>query len=121
MHEGCRLPVVVITQLTRFDLILFPCLQTFYDLKNKFIAFAATLDPISNITSEWGALFVATTTQRVYQLTEKDLPSKMEMLFRKNLYSIAISLANSQVSTNDVLEMLSVHSLHRRTLSLSRN
>lgn len=34
---------------------------------------------------------------QVYQLQEKDLPAKMNMLFKKNLYSIAISLAHSQV------------------------
>lgn len=69
---------------------------TIYDIKNKFIAYSSTFDPVINIVSEWNSIFVLTSKKKVYQLSEKDRQTKMEMLFRKNLYTIALSLANTQ-------------------------
>jgi hypothetical protein len=61
---------------------------------------------------EWGSLFVFT-DGKVYQLSEKDLTSKMDLLFKKNLYGIAISLANSQACdqsfVNDIFQMYGDH------------
>ena len=45
---------------------------------------------------EWGALYIITSTNKIYQLIEKDLPTKMELLFKKHLYPIAIDLAIRQ-------------------------
>eukprot|EP00899_Mesostigma_viride_P016779 jgi/Mesvir1/25101/Mv21565-RA.1 len=64
-----------------------------YDLKSKLIAFSAHLGDVRHIMSEWGAVIVMTADRKVHTLTEKDLPSKLHMLFRKSLYSIAINLA----------------------------
>lgn len=78
---------------------------TIYDLKNKFIAFKFSSDrmQISHILQEWGSLFILATEpsdesmqQTMYLLEEKDTQTKLEMLFQKNLYTIAISLVNSQ-------------------------
>eukprot|EP00808_Paulinella_micropora_P031042 g83159.t1 len=69
---------------------------TIYDLKNKFIAYAAKVETVVEVVAEWGALFILTASQKCYQLTEKDLASKLQMLYRKNLFQIAISLASSQ-------------------------
>lgn len=33
---------------------------------------------------------------KLYRLEEKDTPTKLEILFKKNLYSLAINLAHSQ-------------------------
>ena len=69
---------------------------TIYDLKNKFRAFQFRFDRIMSIVVEWGSLFVFTSSGKMYQLSEKDLPTKMNTLFKRNLYSIALSLAHSQ-------------------------
>eukprot|EP00457_Paulinella_chromatophora_P001265 gb/GEZN01001267.1/.p1 GENE.gb/GEZN01001267.1/~~gb/GEZN01001267.1/.p1 ORF type:complete len:995 (+),score=149.02 gb/GEZN01001267.1/:333-2987(+) len=69
---------------------------TIYDLKNKFIAYAAKVETVVEVVAEWGALFILTASHKCYQLTEKDLASKLQMLYRKNLFQIAISLASSQ-------------------------
>lgn len=77
---------------------------TIYDLTNKFIAFTTKLDTVINVVPEWSSLFILVSVPaskktdkedkiEMWQLSEKDLPAKMEMLFKKNLYSIAISLA----------------------------
>lgn len=67
-----------------------------YDLANHFVAFHLKLDAIQCIASEWGNLFILTQNGEAFRLTEKDLKTKMEMLFRKNLYTTAVTLAKSQ-------------------------
>lgn len=69
---------------------------TIYDLKNKFIAYTTTFTNISYIVSEWGSIFVLTRDGLLYQVQEKDTQTKLETLFKKNLYSVAIDLAHSQ-------------------------
>eukprot|EP01006_Ploeotia_vitrea_P016610 TRINITY_DN47362_c0_g1_i1.p1 TRINITY_DN47362_c0_g1~~TRINITY_DN47362_c0_g1_i1.p1 ORF type:complete len:971 (+),score=548.72 TRINITY_DN47362_c0_g1_i1:368-2914(+) len=79
---------------------------TLYDLKNKFVAYnGSQFGQILNMVSEWGSLFVITRSafgpkqvpmNLAYQLSEKDLRTKMNLLFRTNLYNIAISLAHAQ-------------------------
>lgn len=79
---------------------------TIYDLKNKFIAYAAKVETIVEVVAEWGALFILTASHKCYQLTEKDLGSKLQILYRKNLFQIAISLASSQdVGKSRVMEI----------------
>ncbi|KJE89841.1 hypothetical protein CAOG_01266 [Capsaspora owczarzaki ATCC 30864] len=67
-----------------------------YDVKNKFIAFQATFNDVIDVVNEWGAIYVLTAEKKVFILEEKDTQSKLEILFKKNLYQVAISLANSQ-------------------------
>ena len=87
---------------------------TLYDLKNKFIAFQVKSDPIVQLLPAFASLYTLTqpqqsssstssssSSQLVYALqhyVEKDLSSKMDVLFKKNLYPIAISLALSSSS-----------------------
>eukprot|EP01027_Heterolobosea_sp_BB2_P011996 GEZU01017408.1.p1 GENE.GEZU01017408.1~~GEZU01017408.1.p1 ORF type:complete len:1030 (+),score=311.54 GEZU01017408.1:190-3090(+) len=74
-----------------------------YDTKNHLVAYSGVFNQITHILHEWGSIFVlcqevmkdGSTAQRMYQLAEKDTQTKLEMLFRKNLYSIAINLAHS--------------------------
>jgi len=67
-----------------------------YDLKNKYIGFTDKFDSISHICSEWGSIFLFTNDNKVYQLEEKDTQTKLETLFKKHSYSVAIDLAKSQ-------------------------
>eukprot|EP00163_Fabomonas_tropica_P014549 TRINITY_DN2645_c0_g3_i4.p1 TRINITY_DN2645_c0_g3~~TRINITY_DN2645_c0_g3_i4.p1 ORF type:complete len:454 (+),score=82.80 TRINITY_DN2645_c0_g3_i4:150-1511(+) len=69
---------------------------TIYDLKNHFIAFSGSFSDVAHVVCEWGSIFVITSDNKVYQLQEKDTQRKLEMLFKKNLYTIAINLAQSQ-------------------------
>ena len=70
---------------------------TIYDLKNKFIAYSENrFQNITNVVSEWGSIFVFTQDGKLFQLEEKDTQTKLETLFKKNLYSVAINLAHSQ-------------------------
>eukprot|EP01133_Synstelium_polycarpum_P001183 gene1183-1361_t len=67
-----------------------------YDLKNKYLGFTDKFEGVSHIASEWGSIFIFTSDGRLYQLEEKDTQTKLETLFKKNLYSVAIDLAKSQ-------------------------
>nr|XP_054754971.1 vacuolar protein sorting-associated protein 11 homolog isoform X1 [Lytechinus pictus] len=69
---------------------------TVYDIQNKFIAYSAPVPEVLDIIQEWGSLYVLGGDRKLYQLQEKDTQTKLEMLFKKNLYVMAINLARSQ-------------------------
>jgi hypothetical protein len=69
---------------------------TAYDMKNKLIAFSAAMNKVSHVSCDVGSMLVVCTDGKVIQLTEKDTPSKLDMLFKRNLYVLAISLARSE-------------------------
>ena len=69
---------------------------TIFDVQNKYIAYTAPLKPIKAITTEWGTLFAITEGDgKIYQLTEKDIQTKLDLLFKKNFYDVAIKIAKS--------------------------
>lgn len=72
------------------------CILRIYDLSNQFVAYTGNFPEITHVVSEWGALFVFTASGNTYRLQELDLNRKIETLFKKNSYDIAISLARTQ-------------------------
>jgi vacuolar protein sorting-associated protein 11 len=68
---------------------------TVIDIENKFIVFSSPIDNVVAILIEWGTCFIITADKTVYHLDEKDLQSKLNILFKKNLYDIAVSVAKS--------------------------
>ncbi|GBC08910.1 hypothetical protein RclHR1_08490004 [Rhizophagus clarus] len=70
---------------------------TIIDTANKFIAYMGTFSHgIRTICCEWGGVYILGMDGKLYRLEEKDTPTKLEILFKKNLYSLAINLAHSQ-------------------------
>lgn len=63
---------------------------TIFDVQNKFIAFTSPIPNALQIISEWGSLLILTKEKAIHQLVEKDLHSKLDILFKKNLYDVAI-------------------------------
>lgn len=80
-----------------------PNLVTVYDINKKFIAFSSPIPGVSQVVSEWGVLYILTTDGRVCLLTECDTQTKLELLFRKNQFSLAIDLAKAQSYSQDSL------------------
>lgn len=68
---------------------------TIYDLANKFIAFTSTVQSVQGVLSEWGLVFILTADGKLIQLKEKDIRSKLRLLFRKSQFSLAVDLAKS--------------------------
>ncbi|KAG6447658.1 hypothetical protein O3G_MSEX005084 [Manduca sexta] len=69
---------------------------TILDIQNKFIVFSQTFDEIDAVLIEWGSFYILTKSKEVIYLEEKDLQSKLFLLFKKNLYDVAIKIASSQ-------------------------
>ncbi|XP_061416593.1 LOW QUALITY PROTEIN: vacuolar protein sorting-associated protein 11 homolog [Lethenteron reissneri] len=76
---------------------------TVYDLENKLIAYSAPFPHVVDVLVEWGSLFVLTGDNKLVALHEKDTQTKLEMLFKKNLYVLAISVAKTQHLDTDGL------------------
>ncbi|XP_027691427.1 vacuolar protein sorting-associated protein 11 homolog isoform X2 [Vombatus ursinus] len=77
-----------------------------YDLCNKFIAYNSVFEDVVDVLAEWGSLYVLTRDGRVHVLQEKDTQTKLEMLFKKNLFEMAINLAKSQHLDSDGLAQI---------------
>ncbi|XP_055330942.1 vacuolar protein sorting-associated protein 11 homolog [Paramacrobiotus metropolitanus] len=76
---------------------------TIYDVKNKLIAYYGPIQEVRAILCEWGSIFILCTDNKIYQIKEKELLQKLDMLFKKNLYSLAITLAKAQQYDQDAL------------------
>ena len=82
--------VIVSRTSSKGDMINDKTSVTIFDVQNKFIAFTVPIIDACSIISEWGSLFVLTKDKKLNQLVEKDLHSKLDILFKKNLYDVAI-------------------------------
>lgn len=63
---------------------------TVLDIQNKFIVSSASMISVQAVLSEWGGFFILSGDSKLYHLDEKDLQSKLALLFKKNLYDVAI-------------------------------
>nr|CAD7588133.1 unnamed protein product [Timema genevievae] len=69
---------------------------TVLDIQNKFLVFSAPIKEVRAVLVEWGTIYILGGDHRVFQLSEKDLQSKLTLLFKKNLYDVSIRIAKSQ-------------------------
>lgn len=69
---------------------------TVLDIQNKFIVFSASMLSVQAVLSEWGGFFILSGDNKLYHLDEKDLQSKLSLLFKKNLYDVSIRIAKNQ-------------------------
>ncbi|KAF7729543.1 hypothetical protein EC973_004217 [Apophysomyces ossiformis] len=70
---------------------------TIFDTANKFVAYSGTfIGGIRGVFCEWNSIWVVGMDGKVYHLDEKDTPTKLEILFKLNLYVLAINLAHMQ-------------------------
>lgn len=76
---------------------------TVLDIQNKFIVFSSPLEHVKAILKEWGAFYILDHENNLHHLDEKDLQSKLLLLFKKNLYDVAIRIAKSQQYDSDGL------------------
>lgn len=67
-----------------------------YDLKNHLIAHSIAVKDVSQMLCEWGNIVLVMEDKSVIFVVEKDMESKLDMLFKKNLYEVAINIVQSQ-------------------------
>jgi len=70
------------------------------DLQNRFIAFSQNFDGVTQLTSEWGAIHLLTSSGKIYRLREKDNDTNLSIVFRRKLFKLALSLATSRQYDN---------------------
>ena len=102
--------------------------MTVFDVQNKFIAFSAPIKPVMGVVAEWGTILLITQAilllkklfhivliqdGRVHQLHEKDTQLKLNMLFKKNFYDVAIKIAkNQQVDSDGLVDIFRQYGDH---------
>ncbi|KIM77475.1 hypothetical protein PILCRDRAFT_76651 [Piloderma croceum F 1598] len=83
---------------------------TVFDLENKLVAYSGTFEAgVREVVSQWGRIFVLENDGRVSCLEEKPTSAKLDMLYRKSLYVLALNMAKSQR-----LDESSVADIHRQ-------
>lgn len=84
-----------------------------YDLKNRLIAHSIAVGEVSHMLCEWGNIILIMSNKMALCIGEKDMESKLDMLFKKNLYTVAINLVHSQqadaAATAEVLRKYGDH------------
>lgn len=87
---------------------------TIYDLKLKYIAFTTSFPhQIKSVALEWGSIFLLLENGRIIKLDEKDSKSKLSILFKKNLYMLAINmLQNQDHSDDEIVEIYKKYGEH---------
>ncbi|MED6114584.1 Vacuolar protein sorting-associated protein 11, partial [Stylosanthes scabra] len=84
-----------------------------YDLKNRLIAHSASVKEVSYMLYEWGNIILIMSDNSALCIGEKDMESKLDMLFKKNLYTVAINLVQTQqadaAATAEVLRKYGDH------------
>lgn len=84
-----------------------------YDLKNKLVVYNSSIGEVAHILCEWGTITVLTQDQQILCIAEKDMGSKLDMLFRKSLYTIAINLVqNNQADAAATAEVMRKYGDH---------
>ena len=77
-----------------------------YDVQNKFAAYQFTYPcRVIDVLSEWGCIIVLLRDGKIYRLEEIDTKTKIDTLFKKNLYPIAISLAKSHSYSDGLVDI----------------
>lgn len=77
------------------------------------IAHSLVVKEVSHILCEWGNIILIMSDKSALCIGEKDMESKLDMLFKKNLYTVAINLVQSQhadaAATSEVLRKYGDH------------
>lgn len=70
---------------------------TIFDLENKLVAYSGAFKQgVRDVVSQWGTVYVLSTDGQLLALEEKSTAAKLDMLYRKSLYGIALNLAKTQ-------------------------
>lgn len=71
-------------------------LITILDIQNKFIVYTRLMGEVASFLNDWGSCYLLSKDKQMWALEERDLQYKMDLLFKKNLYDVAIRMASSQ-------------------------
>ncbi|WVQ73487.1 hypothetical protein IAR50_003059 [Cryptococcus sp. DSM 104548] len=70
---------------------------TVFDLKNKLVGYSGTYkDGVRDVFCQWGEIYVHGGSGKLARLEEHSTQAKLDVLYRRNLFTLAISLARQQ-------------------------
>ncbi|ORY30605.1 putative vacuolar membrane protein [Naematelia encephala] len=70
---------------------------TIFDLQNKVVSYSGTFkNGVREVFFQWGGVFVLGGDGKLSRLDEHSTAAKLDVLYRRNLFTLAISLARSQ-------------------------
>ncbi|RDB23063.1 Vacuolar protein sorting-associated protein 11 [Hypsizygus marmoreus] len=70
---------------------------TVFEPENKYIAYSGTFThDVREVISQWGQIYILTSDGNLLCLQEKSTATKLDLLYRKSLYGLALSLAKTQ-------------------------
>ncbi|OCH92268.1 hypothetical protein OBBRIDRAFT_773774 [Obba rivulosa] len=70
---------------------------TVFDLENKIVAYSGTFtEGVREVISAWGQIYVLSNDGKLDCLEEKPMSTKLDMLYRKSQYLLALNLAKTQ-------------------------
>ncbi|KRZ51531.1 Vacuolar protein sorting-associated protein 11 -like protein, partial [Trichinella nativa] len=82
---------------------------TVYDMQNSFIAYEASFPDISEVFIAWNFIFIlCMESGKLFRLKEMSIESQLDILFRKNLFDLAISIGEKQCQQEGTVEYLSI-------------
>ncbi|KAF9012567.1 vacuolar membrane protein [Cyathus striatus] len=83
---------------------------TIFDLENKYVAYTGTFrQGVKDVVSQWGKVYVLCNDGNLIALEEKSTKEKLDLLYSKAAYTIALNLAKTQQ-----LDEASVADIHRQ-------
>ncbi|KAF8638921.1 hypothetical protein AX17_001834, partial [Amanita inopinata Kibby_2008] len=83
---------------------------TVFDLENKYVAYSGTFTQgVREVVSQWGHIYILTNDGNLLSLQEKPTAAKLDILYRKSLYLLALNLAKTQG-----LDEASIADIHRQ-------
>ncbi|KAJ3524875.1 hypothetical protein NM688_g8487 [Phlebia brevispora] len=80
-----------------------------FDLENKLVAYSGTSDGVRDVFSSHDQVYLLTNDGRLNALEERPTSAKLELLYRKSLYLLALNLAKTQH-----LDDASIADIHRQ-------
>ena len=83
---------------------------TVFDLENKFVAHSeAFAEGVREVFSQWGSIYVLSNEGKLSCLQEKPTATKLDMLYRRGYYVLALDIAKTQQMSEE-----SVADIHRQ-------
>uniref|UniRef100_A0A6B2KXR1 Vacuolar protein sorting-associated protein 11 homolog n=1 Tax=Arcella intermedia TaxID=1963864 RepID=A0A6B2KXR1_9EUKA len=83
------------------------------DVENKFIAYNGSFQNVSHVVCEWNQIIVIQEDGNIFRLIEKDIQTKLELLFRRSLYQVALDMAfSSNYDSNSIVEIIKEYGDH---------
>lgn len=86
---------------------------TVIDVQNNVIGYEAAIADVAGVFIEFGTCYVVTDDKQVWHLDERDIRTKLNLLFKQSLYDIGVRIAkNNQYDGEGLAEIFKKYGDH---------